>query len=269
MVRIVNRSKVIVSVTVATSLAIAMASLLVPSPSDLPAKQFHIQLFVETLFAVLYLGAGILFLTGLKGFKFQLKVAYTLIAAGMMAYAIALIQLPVFQLLDLFHTTWVDYGGFNLVYILTSSLLLWGVVRFARLIKAQSVAIKPMVIIAVSVLVSFGSAFLPHASDVAKPNELANDLTNSTFVCGAVLLIFAAWGIAAAKRTAGPAYTNALAWFLLGIGMQAMAASETAIMGFTGFNNFLLNSGLFFLPFVAGAVLNLRSAYAFNKILEY
>jgi hypothetical protein len=68
---------------VVAAAGLAAASLLTPTPTGSSDLSFHIQLFVETILASISVGGGILFLTGLSGFKVNLRVAYTLIALGM------------------------------------------------------------------------------------------------------------------------------------------------------------------------------------------
>ncbi len=251
-----------------TAIAFAGASLLVPTPASSTSAAFHVPLIIEVVMAVVSIGGALLFLVGLHSFKVKLRVAYALIAVGMMVYAIALVQLPIFQVLNLFSSWYVAQGWLNLPYDLSAFLLLLGVLRYASLLQARSRLLDPLVIFAVVALAVIVSPLLPHSGNFY--GSMGSLIINVALTSiSAVLLTFATIGFLIIKRAAGPAYTKALAWSFLGVGLLAFATITTVYFQLNGFTRFYVTSGLFFIPFLTGVACNLRAAVAFNNIARF
>ena len=248
--------------------ALSFATLLLPTPEELTAVAFHVPLIIETILASLSIGAALLFLTGLSGFKVKLKVAYALIAIGMVIYAFALVQLPILQVLDMFTSTYVVDGYLNILYVIASLLLLAGVLRYGKLLQAEPAIMSPIVIALVVAVSAIVSPMLPHSGNfyhTASGLILNVALTAAT----AALLSMAAIGLLVVKRAAGPAYTKALAWSFLGVSMLAISTISTVYFQLNGFTGAYVMSGLFFVPFLVAVICNLRGAVAFNNISLY
>jgi len=99
----------------------------------------HWRTAAGTATMVLYVGAATTFLSGLKSFKTELKVAYRLIAYGILAFSAALIQLVIWGMFDLWDSAWATSGSGLVPYLLTGGLIYLGARKFARLLGVHSI----------------------------------------------------------------------------------------------------------------------------------
>jgi hypothetical protein len=256
------------TIIIIVSFALSLATLLLHVPASQTYEYFHAPLFVETFLAGISVGAAALFLTGLSGFKVKLRVAYLLIALGILLYALALIQLPFLQVLTSFNSTYVTEGWLNFWYDLAALLLLVGIMRYASLIQAKSFLLRPVVIIAVTLVVALCTLILPHSGNFYPTISALRTSVWFTTI-SAMLLTFAAIGFLVVKRAVGPAYTTALAWSFLGVGLLAFSTFSTVYFQLVSFASAYVTSGLFFIPFLIAVFCNLRAAVAFNNITRY
>jgi len=247
------------------SVGVSALTLLLPA-----SMQLHIELVLEAFLASIMIGAALVFLTSLGGFTPKLRLAYTFIALGIVLYALGLVQLPVLEFISQFKTPYVTYGGINIVYIVSALLIVIGGCRYTRLVQAHTLAAEPLVILAFILLNVAVLINMPHATiGEFYPSLLALRANVGMATTQAALLFLACWQIAVIKQNTGPAYTNALAWTLLGLGALALATYTTVYFQLVGFNNIIINSGLFFLPFIVGAFCNLKGAVSFSSIVRY
>jgi hypothetical protein len=76
------------------AVVLSASTLLIATPQSTSATSFHVSLAIETFLSAISVAVALLFLSGLGAFKVKLRVAYTLIAAGMVLYALALVPNP-------------------------------------------------------------------------------------------------------------------------------------------------------------------------------
>lgn len=253
-----------------SGIALGVASWLIPAPTTgaQTGLAFHIPLLIETLLATISVGGGILFLTGLNGFKQKLRVAYAMIAFGMVFYALALVQLPILQATGLLNSAYVTYGWLNILYVIAAVLLFAGFRRYADLIQARTWLLRPATTVMAIALVAASTLLIQHYQSFY--SALAAERINIALsgATAAILTITSA-GILVVKQTVGPAYVNALAWSLIGVGFLAASTISTVYFELHGWTGAYVTSGAFFLPYLAGVLCNLRSAVAFNNITRY
>jgi hypothetical protein len=247
---------------------LSASTLLVATPTTTNPTSFHASLLIETFLATISVAGGLLFLTSLGAFKVKLRVAYTLIAAGMVLYALALVQLPFLQAMNLFYSNYVTNGWLELMYVAAAILLLVGVLRYARLMQVRSKSLHPLTITTTAVVMAGLALLMPHSGNFYH-TLFALEVNVSLVTISAVLLTFAAVALLLVKRAAGPAYTNALAWSFIGVGLLAVSTYSTAYFQLSSFVGLYVSSGLFFVPFLLAVSANLRSAVAFNNISRY
>jgi hypothetical protein len=250
------------------AIALSVATIIVPAPASIPNNIFHIALFLETMLAGIAGGAGVLFLLGLQNYRQRLRSVYLFIAIGMLVYAITQLQLPVLEAFDLLSSPYVSDGWLNILYVLSGLLILLGVIKYANLLQVRSAILSPSLIIVVVVSAAVLTPMLPHQGNFYASLRSLYTNVGITAVASA-LFSFAAAGVLIVKRAAGPAYTSALAWSFLGISMMAVAEICTEYFQLAGFDNWFVNSGLFFVPYLIGVVCNLRAASEFNDIVHY
>ncbi|HSE61376.1 MAG TPA: hypothetical protein VLA88_03710 [Candidatus Saccharimonadales bacterium] len=226
-----------------------------PEVSRFGPDGFKFQAAITMLLAWLHVGAAILFVAGLDGFKATLKRAYFAICLGLVVTAVAVAQLPLIAIFNLWNSPWALKGGLTLPMI--GTLLIYaGVYTFARALQIRHVPTSPWVVVPL---------FVVAAGAVGLAMDPSFDLTTAGYITGLILGTAIVWLTFRIKQTAGPAYTNALAWFMLppllntcGVGLLiiwALAREEAPWYAA--------------IPFAFVGALYVKAGYAFNKIKEY
>lgn len=246
-----------------TACAIAALTLLVPKPADptLDTTGFYAGVMVTSFFAVLHVGAAVLFLYGVRDFKPQLRRAYSIICGGLVCLALALLQFPFFSVLNLWHRAWFSDGGALLPYLAAEVLLFGGVAAFAAILGARGRWFSggPMTGLLLSAgLLTYALFQLSDGArssfDVGLPVELVMFL----LACAALSLALRI------KGAAGPAYTNALAWFVLALSVNIFVFIIGAVANITGAEGPWQGIA----PAIQG-ILFMKAGYAFNKVNSY
>ena len=197
-------------------------------------------------------------------------MAYSLIAFGMGVYAVALVQLPVMEIVNQFDSTYVTFGWLNLPYVLAAFLLFIGASKYMGIIKPHSKSFSPLIGSLCAIGVGALSMLLPHApTGIFYPTLGAIHINTSLATIAATLLALATLEIALVKQSAGPVYTEGLAWTLLGLALLSLATFVTVYFQLNGFTGVVVRSGLFFVPFILGAVFSLKGAVGFSRIEQY
>jgi len=232
----------------------------------------HFSLAFSIMLAVYYIGTAFLFVFGLKKFKVTLKVAYGYICFGLFILAIAQLQLPVFQFLNLFSSEWVISGGIQIPYIIAAVLLFEGVRRFSNLVKVNNILSSWL-----------GTAFITIsciliiyiARDIFYPYRIrpgAQITTGFAFIAVLIFPILCAITsllTLSIKQKAGASYSNALAWFFIALVASAFTEGQIPFFSAVGFDSGWVVKGWLSLPFVISGLLFLKAGHAFNKISIY
>lgn len=253
--------------------AVASLMLEVPATDPVIAQKEHIAIATEVLFSIIGFGGGVLFLAGLHGFKFKLKVAYVLIAIGAFLYGVGEINVPVLTLVEQIglNSIYGQYGGVLWPGLLSAFSFLIGTHIFGRLIGAKKVSLMViglffvLALAAVIVLHNANVSILTHMKGPAAQG--ANDITNVLMCLYATIMSISALKILQIKRAAGPAYTNALAWFAIACGAQAIATWITIISLSAGLvHTAFFTTNAFAGAYVFSSFLIMKAGYTFTKI---
>ena len=265
--QVTNRARPIANAILLLAFIAMILALFVPTPPDNGWLEFHFSFSLNLGIFVLFVGASILFLTSLRDFTTSLKRAYLLICGGITLFATAYLQVPFLILIDQYESFWVSSGLIVLPFLTGVVIAFAGTRAFARLIGITSRALGFWFALAGSVVVAAIITVLPHVP-ITGISEAQNDAGQ------AALMVFTWWmGLTAyhallIKRRGGLAYTNAMAWLVLGMACLSASALIVAILYQA------LPERLYFIeptdmvnPInLLASIFYLRSAYSFNRI---
>lgn len=254
-------------VVVIVGIVMALLSLTLPEPKGMVWPEFHITFAVNCLQTALFVGAGWMFVLGVRNFRYRLRVAYGLLAFGLVLYGIGQIQLPVFQLLNLYKTPWVQYGGIQVPYLVGGMLVVAGVQQFAAILGVRGFSVgwgKTIgVIMAVGAL---GILIQPTAKAlILNPGGVSSWPTRLIVAIGIAEFIVATIVFFLIRGKIGASYVNAMAWSFIAMAGMVIAASQVFVLQIVGFG-WWFESGPFAVVYLLAGVLLVRAAYAFNLI---
>ncbi len=227
----------------------------------------HWRTAAGTASMVLFVGAAITFLRGLKVFKTDLRTAYRLMAYGIMAFSAALIQLVIWGMGDLWESAWAASGSGLLPYLVTAGLIYIGARKFAKLLNIKSLLRSFWLVFAVTLLVAVGMYF-------AAVEWVTYDLEGTDIYiavgawCSSYLLVSA---ILAYKiyKSIGMYYQNAMRWLFIGLAALSAAAWHETINTFW-FNNgdAYTDFGWYLIPWVLTGLVLVAASYQFRRLPE-
>ncbi len=231
---------------------------------------FHIQLAVAAIMGFFYMGAVLLFLLGLKQFTLRLKLAYVAICVGLIILAIAQIQLPLFQGLNLWSSSWVENGDIQIPYIIAGIIIFSGIRKLSKLLSIKifwnSWLISGATVAILTLLIYFGREMVyPYRSG-------QNIITGIPFILvliPPILFSISALLILKIKQKTSATYTNALAWFFMWMSILSIAQWQVVIFSIIGFDSFWVSQGYFQLVYLFSGLILLKAGYTFNKIKIY
>lgn len=235
-----------------------LTSQIPPPQNALVTKQeFTGLLAVTSIVAWLNVGAGILFLMGLKGFRQRLRRAYFLMCLGLLAMVVTQLQVPFIIKLDLIEKTWARSGGLTVPYAIATLLFYLGIAAFARALNQHSLWTKPFIVVPVVGIITLIGGIV--VDEQAFYGEFAGNVAITCFILVTTGLT---WRV---KQAAGVAYTNALAWLFVVFVFNLLGTLPPAV--FTALD-IEPNAALALPAFVTG-MLFVKAGYAFNKVKEY
>ncbi|HLZ14666.1 MAG TPA: hypothetical protein VKQ34_01600 [Candidatus Saccharimonadales bacterium] len=230
------------------------------------AFRAHIRTAVALLAAVCFTSASIWLLSGVRQFKSNLRRAYALVCIGFTTFSLALLQLPLAGLFNLWNSFWITSGAVIVVFVLTTIVIYIGMRMFARLIQVKHPAGSFWLVTAVTM--AFAAATF-----MASPHLILYKHTPDVVVYLTAVAMGAGYLIASLllslriMRSMGAAYRRAMRWLAItfvGLSVGALHEYFTTYLGDT--NNRYAEYGIYLWPFVVTGVLILRAAYEFSLL---
>jgi hypothetical protein len=120
----------------------------------------HWRLAISLVFVILFVGAAVWFMSGLKSFKTPLRVAYRWLGVGLICVALATLQIPIIALRDLWDSAWATGGGVVLVFMAGAVFMYFGALRVGNALREDGFAAKPVAVTAVTIGVTLASYIL-------------------------------------------------------------------------------------------------------------
>jgi hypothetical protein len=240
---------------------------LLPARNATDPTAAHMRVAIAALAMATYTGAGIWFITNLHFFTARLRTAYALVSVGLIAFSLALMQLPVLGLFNLWDSFWISSGAVVAGFAISPILIYSGMRQYARLVEAKSSAVSYLRILAITVAFAiatyFISPYLIRYPDVpGLPTYLAVVATTLAFVLASTRL---AWRL---SRSMGSSYHHAMRWLAIALTAMSLAGLHEYITAYLENDTdvFYVDYGIYLLPFVAAGFFALRAAYAFSQL---
>lgn len=228
---------------------------------DYQAFSFAISLTATLLFG----SAAVFYLRGLRYFKTNLRIAYSMLSVGIAMLGIAIAQLPFINLFSL--TFWVESGLMLLPYLVAVCLIFGGVRQFARSLQLKSKWFAFWLAGSVAIVAGLGAAMLPHAPSALAEIERMGSVWLTMVI--AVFFAFAARGILLIKRSVGVSYAHGLAWlFVAMVAASVSAAHYVGVLILSPGSGFYYDWSIAILPFNVAGWLFMKASAAFNAINE-
>lgn len=244
-------------------------SLLAPMPaSEDSAFEFYLLLTIPTVFTILHFGSAWLFVSALQYFQTTLKVAYRLIASGIVVLGLAQLQLVVLGLFDLWSTPWITIGIISVTFSAAFCLIYAGVRVMGRLWHIRTLLTSHIAVAGYIAVVCAAVVFTPHYS--APVAEVYIDIGSSGLAISTVLAGIAALTSGLVSRLVSTFYKRPLEALALALGLMAVSGLQLLVVQLgIGYHTWYDDSGLTFLPLLLAALAFVRAGYLFNKVSNY
>jgi hypothetical protein len=213
----------------------------------------------------LLVGAGAVFLSGLKTFKTAMRSAYRLLAIGMLLFSLLFIQVAIWGLFDLWDTLWATSGSGIAPVVLTTTMFYIASRKMAGLLQIKSLLRNLWFVIGASLAVGVGMAMFA-------ASFVAYDIPGTSMYIGVV-----SWGsmnlaiatilVYKAYRAIGPSYHQAMRWLVISVALFALASWHEAI-NTLWFNNgsTYTDYGYYLLPWTVAGLIMLYASYKFKQL---
>jgi hypothetical protein len=158
--------------------------------------------------------------------------------------------------------TLLTYAG----YFFGSILMFLGARKFYRILGFRSKAASVWFIIGLTLLAWGLHAFLPHAPVGAEQglDETGYDIFEIVSVLPLVFYgaaLFLVWRL---YQKTGSGYKKIFTWLTIGIGLQLVAALNTAVLEVIGYHNWYFASRVYIIPAILADIGIFWAAYQFN-----
>lgn len=243
-----------------------LASFLIPAPAswanDLPT--FKWSLANSALYALLHIGAAILFLVAISAYKATLRKAFIAIASGIVLVGAGLAQVVLINILGLLQTPWVEYGGVMLPFVVAGLAIYFGVRSMAKLVGVASPLTNLWLIFPLLGIAVVTAGLLPHGSSSLP--ELFFDISNAISVWDLVLYGASLGLVLQIKDRSGAHYTESMAW--LAIGLMGSVAITTYVLVGTYITGTTPGGYLLDAIVITGGLLYVKAGHSFVKTRE-
>lgn len=264
-----NTYRTVALVIVLVAFAAAALSYLLPvAPTVIDETKAQMRTAAAVVLAVLFTGAAIWYWNGLQHYKSRLRVVYILLGISMVLFSVAMLQLPIFGLFDLWKTRWATGGGAILLFILSTIPMYLSMRLLGRLAGVKSKAGSLWFVTGVTVVVAVCAAIVsPHFirhNMVGAPAYVATVIAASSYIFFSGIMAYRS------MQALGPSYTQALkaqvfAFFFLALSALNEAVVVTFMPRTTTFYSV---DGVYLWSFIIAGFLFVRACYYFHLLTE-
>lgn len=216
--------KIIRIVTIIIVLVAAAASSLpfvVPSTSGSLPKDFESAAALTIFFAILGIGAALLFGLGLSGFKTAFRKSYAFLCAGLTLHGLGMMAFPIIIMYTPFFRSDLPKILGDLPYLVGTVLIYLGLLYFARLLELKTKAIQLKLVLPAALGIALLTWLLPHVG--LATSDLTFDLVQSILWFECIFSILSLVLIVKLRRTASLRYTRPLSWLLTALVLNSLA----------------------------------------------
>ncbi|HEV7454673.1 MAG TPA: hypothetical protein VGO07_05435, partial [Candidatus Saccharimonadales bacterium] len=218
-----HASKKVIGIVVGSVVCAGLFWLLPTAHGVANAVASHMRVAIAALATALYTGSAVWLISNLHFFKAKLRTAYALVGVGFIAFSLALLQLPIFGMLNLWDSFWISSGAAIVVFLLTTVLIYAGMRQYVRLVHAKSPAQSYRLIVVITLVFALITLYIsPHLvwypNVKGLPTYLAAVAASLGFLTGAAVL---GWRL---SRTMGASYRDAMRWLAIALTALAVGA---------------------------------------------
>lgn len=244
-------------------------SLLVPVPATQDsAFEFYLRLSIPTVFTILHFGAAWLFLSALQYFRATLKIAYRLIAGGIVVLGLAQAQLVVLGLLDLWSDPWITIGIISIIFSVAFCSVFYGIRIISKQFGIRNFATSPIAVLSAVLVTCLLAVVSPHYP--APIAEMYVDIGSGGLAVATILATAATIATVIIRRRVSTLYQKPLSALAVALGLMAIGGLQFMFIQLVlGYHNWYEDSGLAYLPLLLGAFVFVWAGYLFNKVSNY
>ncbi len=254
----------IAAITTMLTVIVTALTFLVPTPEGQVWINFHGSLLMACSMVIVYIGAVVIFLFGLKAFTARFKVAYLMLCVGVITLAVAYMQIPVISVFQMLKSPWVTYGIVVIPFIVAIVVTYLGIRGFARLIGVKSKLNTIWLVMGISVACGIAGAFIPRSAS-SNPQQAHILLAVELAVSGLVLLSTSLAYVT--RKHVGVSYMPAFAWLtfymILSLCINTMYVAAIIVKPD---DNWFINTNVVFMPYFLCGLILMWTAIEFNKV---
>lgn len=232
-----------------------------------PSMQIPITILAG--YAILQIGAILLFLQALKHFNPKLKRAYLFICVGFGILALTQLHLPFLYLIE--YSLWAQMSGYTILFAVAALAIYIGLRIYAGTLSLKSLPWSRVALLVL--IVSLASILTPHAAASVPLAEPFFDISIGSL---AIVILFAALSLGVGRsiiQVTSALYARAMRRFITAVGIMGLAMTLFLVfrigwadLGRVPFKPALI---LAMLLLVGSSLMYVYSAYVFNKLTRY
>jgi hypothetical protein len=249
---------------VALSLLVAGTTFIIPVEKSIAdPTAAHWRTFAAALVAMLFLGAATQFLSGLAAFKSGLRAAYRMLASGIILFSVAIVQLPVLGLFNLWDSAWINGGGAILPFVIAAALMYAGLRRFAFLLQLKKWYLSAWTIGGVTIVFTILSAVIANIG--IQYSQEGADIYIAVIGWTTAYVLFAALVAQKISGMIGEDYQTSM--LRLKVALFALTLSgvhEYSTSFYVHNGQWFVDTGTYLWPFVITGFLLVWAGYAFR-----
>jgi hypothetical protein len=240
--------------TITLSILGGIATFFLPFPSQDLRIIFLFTMTLSVIFTLLYIGAAILLVASVSKFSSKLRVAYKILATGMILLALTQLLIPLATLFNFWGQEWFQSIQ-GMLYMLSVPCMYAGARAFGRLLPIKSLSVSFVFAVVVFIPIGFiVSRFSP----------------DFTIISGAILAWLSAlaayimWQI---RQQASKLYGPAMIWLFWGLAMLSVALIAYVIRQLVGWPpQQILQQFMLLAPIMLSGAFLLIGSYKFYAI---
>jgi hypothetical protein len=214
-----------------------------------------------------FVGGAALFLASLGRFKAKMRLAYTLFALGIILFGLAMIQLPIIGLNDLWESWWANSGPVVFPFIFATLLIYAGMQKFALLLGIRSKLTNWWILLGSAVSFTILSFFAGRYFALYIDSVEGLDVYIAIVAWSVICITFAALLARQVIDRIGPFYQSGMRWLATALLVITFAGWHEYIISYiTNNDTWYVAYGAALWPFIVGGLVILRAGYAFTLL---
>ncbi|HLZ14547.1 MAG TPA: hypothetical protein VKQ34_00995, partial [Candidatus Saccharimonadales bacterium] len=199
-------------------------------------------------------------------FKSGPRTAYRMLAYGIVLLSLAMLQLPILGLFDLWNTFWATSGAAIVPFVVAALLIYAGLRRLAFEMQIHGRHTSFWLACSLAVVIAIPTGIVAHFWALYKAKGI--DVYCGVVAFGTVFMIMTVSLAQIVTNSIGAAYQRAMRGLVITLGMLTFGGLHEVVttMLFSSTSIFE-NYGVYLWPFIATGMLFLRPGYEFHQLV--